>query len=97
MKTFLTTADHILPIIVTFLFVAILFAWRVGIPYLTYVSLVANADSDEGVDQLAKYLAHRTGGHRINVDDQWESFIPAAKALHKAYYKKKFDVMVADL
>lgn len=88
MNTLFTTADHLLPVAVTVFFFAIIFAWRIGIPYLTYVHLVADADSEEGINILAKYLAERTGGRRINVSEHWESFIPAAKSLHKAYVRQ---------
>lgn len=78
-------SNHILLLLVTLLVIGLLFVVFVGYPYLRYIYLVANADTTEGVNRLAKHLAHRTGGKKINVDDHWPDFIPAAQGLHNRY------------
>jgi hypothetical protein len=61
----------------------------VGSPYCRYVSLVADADTDKGKENLARYLAQKTGGRKIDVNQSWRSFIPAARELHKKHVSKK--------
>jgi hypothetical protein len=90
MNTVLTLMDHVVPVIVTLIVVGFAAVFFVGLPYLHYTYLVANADSEYGIQELAKYLAHRTGGRKINVDDKWQSFVPAAKVLGEAYEYKHY-------
>lgn len=90
MVDFLTLSNHLAPVAVTMLFCLILVFLIVGVPYLRFTALVADADSEEGIKILAQYLARHTGGRKINVDKLWESFIPAARSLHKEYVSKRF-------
>jgi len=61
----------------------------IGVPYCRYVDKLANAHTDKGKEDLAKYLAHRTGGRKIDVENLWRSFLPAARDLHKDHLKKR--------
>ena len=85
MVGFLEFVNHFLPFILTLFFVSAFIFFVIGRPYIRYIALVSNASNPEGVSKLARYLAHKTGGRRINVDEIWEQFIPIAEKLYKVH------------
>jgi hypothetical protein len=87
-----TIANHLLPVMITVgLFLAMTFFY-IGLPYLHYIKFVAAAKDEEGINNFAKYLASQTGGKHIDVNDAWESFIPAADKLHDLYLQNAVKV-----
>jgi len=86
---FLELISHTLPIIITLLFLLIVAALYVGAPYCRYIYHLTIPSSEEGNESLAKYLAKKTGGRGINVDDNWQSFLPAAKNLRESHLSRK--------
>ncbi len=85
----ITVISHILPmvlLIVGFGMISILFY---GTPYLKYLNLVSQADTNEGQEDFAKYLAKKTGGRKIDVNQSWKSFLPAAKDIHKIHIDRR--------
>lgn len=63
--------------------------WYIGFPYCQYIYYLSQSGTKQGNEELAKYLAKRTGGRSINVDDSWRSFIPAAIDLHTSFINTK--------
>lgn len=80
--------SHLIPVVLTAAILFVGVALMVGSPYCHYVNLVSDA-TDEGKENLAKYLARRAGGRKIDNNQSWRSFIPAAKDLHKKHVNKK--------
>lgn len=89
MELFLTFLNHFIPFLITIAIIVSIIAIVVGGPYLKYVSFVSKADTEKGREELAKYLAHKTGGRKIDVEHTWPSFLPAARDLHKAHMEKR--------
>ncbi len=92
-STALTTAaqltDHLVPTLgVLGALISLFFISKIK-PYLSYVKLLANADTPEGQVELAKYIARQTGGKKIDTDALWEAFLPAAKALSELHLSRK--------
>lgn len=81
--------NHTLPVIITLGIILIAVCLKVGFPYCQYVSLVSQADTDKGKEELARYLAKQAGGRKIDTNKSWRSFMPAARDLHKNHVKKK--------
>lgn len=79
---FLTLINHLVPVFILIAILVIGIALYIGTPYCRYIHFVAESDNPKGIEDLAKYLAKKTGGRKINVDNTWESFIPAAQDLH---------------
>lgn len=89
MDVFVDFLNHFIPFVITLVMVGIGIAMFVGTPYCRYVAYVAQADTHAGKEQLARYLASKTGGRKINVEDSWRSFLPAARDLHRAHMAKR--------
>ena len=85
--------NHFIPLLITLVAVVVAIAMIVGMPYCRYVAFVSQADTDKGKEELAKYLAQKTGGRKINVDQTWRSFLPAAHDLHKTHLERRNQLM----
>lgn len=81
--------NHTLPIVITLLIFIGAIALMIGIPYCRYIYFLTIPNTEEGDESLAKYLAKKVGGRGINVDNDWQSFIPAAKTLRNSHISRK--------
>lgn len=81
-----TLANHLGPIAISVMLLLMVVAVILCGRQLQYIALVADATDDEGVDELAKYMARRNGGKHIDTTNLWESFVPAAKAVSDNYH-----------
>lgn len=89
LTTLVQLTDHLVPTLgVLGALVALFFISKIK-PYLSYVKLLANADTPEGQTELAKYIARQTGGKKIDTEALWEAFLPAAEALFKLHQTRK--------
>lgn len=86
---FLTIASHLIPVVLTILVLAIAVIFMIGSPYCRYVSLVSDAGSEKGKERLARHLAKETGGRKIDANQSWRAFLPAARDLYKKHECKK--------
>lgn len=84
--------SHLLPILITLAAFLILYFFFVGKPYIEYTALVDAAGTEEGEIKLAKHLAAKAGGKKTDTVGTWESFLPAAKALHEQHQVKISDI-----
>ena len=80
--------DHILPIFISVFVAIIVVALIVAGPINRYVAMVASADTVQGREDLAKYLAGKPGGSKIDVHQTLQSFIPAAGDLYRTHCAK---------
>lgn len=88
----LTFLNHFIPFLITVIIIGVAITVLIGGPYCRYIAIVSNADTDEGREELAKYLAKKAGGRKINVEHTWRSFLPAARDLHKSHVYKRQQV-----
>lgn len=79
----------VIPMVLTLAILGVIIAMMIGSPYCHYVSLVADASTDKGKENLARYLAKKTGGRKIDADRSWRSFMPAARDLHRKHVTKR--------
>lgn len=81
--------DHLLPLVITGAFLITVVSMVIGVPYCRYVHAVARADTREGKEELARYLASQAGGRKIDVTHSWQSFMPAAKRIHEDHLERR--------
>ena len=80
--------DHILPLMITLtvlVMVGIFVAMR---PTIKKAFLVAQANTQSGIEDLARYMAKKTCGRNADVESYWHKFIPAAKALSDKHQER---------
>lgn len=80
--------DHVLPIMITLLMILGVVAVYVGGPICRYVAMVSSAGNEEGREEFAKYLANKRGSSNRDVNQTWQSFIPAAGDLYRTHRAK---------
>ena len=81
--------SHLASVIVTlFLFMSVI-SLSIGIPYCRYTLYVARADTETGVENLAKYLANKASIKCTRTEDLWKTFIPAARRLGAEHAERR--------
>ena len=56
---------------------------KIGIPSCKYIFFLNQPDQENGVENLARYLAERAGCRNMELEANWKTFVPAAAALRK--------------
>lgn len=85
-------ADHLIPLLITLGIIVAVIAFWIGKPYLRYIDLVSKADNQEDLNELAKDLAEKAGGKRVDTSSTWESFLPAALVLRLTHMDRVEDL-----
>ena len=87
MSTILFTClSHLISIGLTLTIVISIAAMFIGIPHCRRVVLVARATTQIGQEHLAKYLAVCAGFPQCTDNDNWRTFLPAARQLVQDHY-----------
>jgi hypothetical protein len=81
--------NHLIPILFTLLLAVTVLTVFVGAPQCEYISLVAKASTEEGIERLARYLASHVKGRAKNEDEMWQAYLAPARKLHQAHVEKK--------
>jgi len=92
MDVYITLINHLVPVLLTLVVVTVAVVLVASAPYLKYVLYVSEADTPKGREDFARYLAKKTGGRKINVDDNWPAFIKAAKDLHTSHVNNRENI-----
>lgn len=89
MQVALEVIERLLSISLTCFLAVIVAAILWGLPKMNMIERIVRADTKEGREDLARYMARKTGGKKIDLDDTWRSFIPAARSAHASHLKKR--------